>query len=189
MLIAGFMAMILPSAANAAVVYNLTFKDYGSTVEGTGVLTLNLAQVSDAYGLGYQSLAPLLVSIVTTDIHGHGAFNITPANLASGSAIQTAGTFDPPPGHIYTLTATQAGSGSSSVLFLDLYTNTWQIHSQNANGPTVDQGFLVVTGPSLLVVSSEVPLPAALPLFASGAGLAGFLLHRRRRRDLAPAGA
>lgn len=35
--------------------------------------------------------------------------------------------------------------------------------------------------------ASAVPLPAALPLFASGLGLIGFLAHRRKRKAPAPA--
>jgi hypothetical protein len=169
----------ISAPAKANVIYDLTFDNYGSTVEGSGVLTLNFSTVSQAYGLSYQSLAPLLVSITTTNIDGNGAFTIMPSNLASGSAIQTAATSDPPAGHIYTLTAQEAGSGSSAVLFLDLYTGTWQIHSSNDNGATVDQGDLLVTGPTL---ATSTPLPGALSVFSGGLGLVGFLLRRKKRK-------
>ncbi len=167
--------------ANANVVYNLTFKDYGNNVEGTGTLTLNFSTLAQDFNLN-QSLASILVSITTTDIDGHGIFSITPANLASGSQFQTGNA-----GQVYTLTAEQAGSGPSTLLFLDLFTNSWQLHNGNDNGPTADQGAFTITGPTFVAGGGEgtTPLPGALPLFATGLGALGLLRWRRKRKAAA----
>jgi hypothetical protein len=169
--------------ANANVVYNLTFKNYGNNVEGTGTLTLNFSTLAQDFNLN-QSLASILVSITTTDIDGHGIFSITPANLASGSQFQTGNA-----GQVYTLTAEQAGSGPSTLLFLDLFTNSWQLHNGNDNGPTADQGAFTITGPTFVAGGGEVttPLPAALPLFATGLGALGLVGLRRKRKAAAVA--
>jgi hypothetical protein len=175
-------ASVVCAPANANVVYNLTFKDFGSTVEGTGTLTLNFATLAQDFNQN-TTLNSILVAITTTDLHGHGVFSITPANLASGSQFQTGNV-----GQIFTLTAEQSGSGASSVLFLDLFTNSWQLHNGNDNGPTADQGAFTITGPTLQQGGNDngaTPLPAALPLFASGAGVLGFLGWRRKRKQAA----
>jgi hypothetical protein len=62
-------AAVCCSSANASVVYNLNFDNSaGTVVEGTGVLTLNLANVSDAYGLNTSNTS-IFTSVVTGDIH------------------------------------------------------------------------------------------------------------------------
>jgi hypothetical protein len=161
----------LAAPAQASVVYTLDFdSSNGATVEGTGTLTLNFSSLSQANNLN-ESLAGILGNLTTTSIDGSGPFTITPSNLASGSQFQTGNV-----GQIYTLTIAEAGSGSSSVLFLDLYTNTWQLHGGYDNGPTEANGKLVVSGPSV----SATPLPSALPLFASGLALLGYLFLRRK---------
>jgi hypothetical protein len=68
---------------------------------------------------------------------------------------------------------------TADILILDLYTNTWQIHGQYDS--TVDSGELLIAGPSLGNVSAT-PLPAALPLFASGLGALGLIARRRKRK-------
>ncbi len=173
--------VICCSPANANVVYNLTFKDFGTTVEGTGTLTLNFATLAQDFNQN-TSLNSILVSITTTDLHGHGIFSITPGNLASGSIFQTGSA-----GQIFTLTAEQAGSGASTVLFLDLFTSSWQLHNGNDNGPTADQGSFTIAGPTFVAGGGDTatPIPAALPLFASGGGLLGFLSWRKKRKQAA----
>ena len=181
-------ATVFCAPANASVIYNLTFDNAaGNVVEGTGVLTLNLATVSAAFGLNTSNTS-IFTSVVTNNIDGHGTFTLTPANI-SQFYIQTSLATDPPGGHIYTLTVAQTvppNNDAAGILILDLYTNTWQIHG--LNNSTVDQGMLLVTGPTLVTAGgnqSETPLPAALPLFASGAGVLGFLGWRRKRKQAA----
>ena len=146
MIAAGFSA---PASAN--VVYDITFDNYGSTVEGTGTLTLNFSTLAADYNVN-ESLASILVSINTSNLDGNGMFSITPTNLASGSQFQTGNA-----GQIYTFTAEQSGSGASTVLFLDLFTNSWQLHNGSDNGGTADQGSFTITGPFL---AAATPLPA-----------------------------
>lgn len=155
--------------AHANVVYTLDFDNSsGTTIEGTGTLTLDFSSLSQDYNLN-GSLAGILVSIATTDIDGDGSYTITPSNLASGSEFQTGAA-----GQIYTLTAEESGSGTD-VLFLDLYTGTWQLHSGNDNGSTTASGDLVIaSGPTL------TPLPDTLSLMLGGLGLLGYLSLRRR---------
>jgi hypothetical protein len=172
LLIAGLIAAGFSAPAKANVVYDITFDNYGSTVEGTGTLTLNFPTLAADEGVN-ESLAGILVSIATSNLDGNGMFMITPTNLASGSQFQT-GTL----GQIYTLTAQESGSGASSVLFLDLYTSSWQLHNGNDEGATADQGSFTITGPFL---AAATPLPATLPLFAGGLGFIGYLTKRRKR--------
>ncbi len=179
-------AAVFCAPANASVIYNLSFDNSaGNVLEGTGVLTLNLANVSDAYGLNTSNTS-IFTSVVTTDIDGHGTFTLTPANI-SQFYIQTSLPSDPPAGHIYTLTVAQTvppNNDAAGILILDLYTNTWQIHG--LNNSTVDSGKLLVNGPSLAQDGRDTatPIPAALPLFASGGGLLGFLSWRRKRKQV-----
>ena len=176
LLLGGLIAAGISVPASANVVYDLTFDNYGSTVEGTGTLTLNFSLLSQTYNLN-ESLAGILVNITTSNIDGNGSFTITPSNLASGSQLQTGNV-----GQIYTLTAGETepsgdGNGTADTLFLDLYTNTWQIHG--IYDSTVDQGDLLVAGPALV---SATPLPATLPLFAGGLGFVGYLMGRKKRK-------
>lgn len=174
-LCAGLLAVAFSAPAKADVVYTLDFDTYGGTLEGTGDLTLNFSSLSQADNLN-ESLSSILVNITTTNIDGNGTYTITPSNLASSSQFQTGSA-----GQIYTLTAgetepTGDQNGTADTLFLDLYTNTWQIHGKYDS--TVDQGKLVVNGPAL----SSTPLPASLPLFAGGLGFVGYLTRRRKRQ-------
>lgn len=171
-------ALFCCAPANASVVYNLTFFDFSNNQEGTGTLTLNFSALSQAFNYS-ASLAPVLTSITTGDLHGHGSFSITPANLNSGSFLNTGNV-----GQIFSLTATQAGSGASSVLFLDLFTNSWQLHNGGAFGATADQGAFSISAAQFVQggTAGATPLPAALPLFAGGLGAFGYLGWRRKRK-------
>jgi hypothetical protein len=165
--------------AKANVIYNITFFDNFSftTTQGTGVVELNFPTVAASFNYN-ASLAPVLVSITTSDLNNHGAFSITPANLNAGSQFQTGNV-----GQVFTLTATQAGSGALSVLFLDLFTNSWQLHGGGAFGPQIDDGAFRITGPTLA--------PAPVPGPVAGAGLPGLMIAgggllawwRRKRSD------
>jgi hypothetical protein len=173
LLVAGLVATGLSAPANASVVYSLTFDNYGTTVEGTGTLTLNLSTLASAYNLNTSSTS-VFTSVSTSNIDGNGTFFISPTNL-SGFSIDTGNV-----GQIYSLTVTETeptiDQTSGDVLFLDLYTNTWQIHGQYNS--TIDQGDLLIAGPSL----SSTPLPGSLPLFASSLGFVGYLLSRRKAK-------
>jgi hypothetical protein len=173
-------AIACASPASADVIYNLTFNKFvqgqGTVQVGSGALELNFSSLAATHNIGNPSgtsLAPFLVSITTTNLDGNGMFSITPANLLSGSLFQTGNI-----GQIFTLTAEQSGSGAQSVLFLDLFTNAWQLHNGSAGGGTADQGSFTIAGPTLVAT----PLPGALPLFASGGALLGLLGWRRKRK-------
>ena len=169
LLLAGLMAAELSAPAHANVVYTLDFK-FGSTDEGTGALTLNFNTVSQTFNIN-ESLSSILVSITTPNLDGEGIFTITPSDLNSGSNIDTGSI-----GQIFSLTAEQ--SGTSASLYLDLFTNSWQVHNACCGqGATAAQGTFTITGPAL----AATPLPAALPLFAGGLGFLGYLTRRRKR--------
>jgi hypothetical protein len=179
-----FLTMFVAGPVQASVIYDLTFDNSAGTVsEGTGVLTLNLATVADAYGLNTSSTS-IFTSLSTGNVDGNGTFLVTSSNL-SGFYINTSTTSSPPAGRIYTLTVTETeptiDQTSGDILFIDLYTNTWQVHGQYDS--TVDSGTLLVTGPSL--GTSATPIPATLPLFASCLGTFGLLLRRARRKRTA----
>ncbi len=181
-------AMGFCAPANASVFYNLTFENASGAVvvEGTGAINLNIATVSQASNFNSSSISTFN-SLNTTAIDGHPGFSLLPSDLQT-FVISTGAA-----GIINSLTlqenvpaSNNSGNPPTNILVLDLFTNTWQIHGQFNS--TVDQGRLVVTGPTLGLAGgnqSETPLPAALPLFASGAGVLGFLGWRRKRKQAA----
>jgi hypothetical protein len=182
-------ATVFCAPANASVFYNLTFENASGAVvvEGTGAINLNIATVAQASNFNSSSISTFL-SLTTTVINGHPAFSLLPADLQTFS-ISTGNV-----GQVFSLTVQENVPASNfgnpatatNILVLDLFTNTWQIHGQNNS--TVDQGRLVIAGPTLGLAGgnqSETPLPAALPLFASGAGVLGFLGWRRKRKQAA----
>jgi hypothetical protein len=128
-----------------------------------------------------------MLSLTTTIIHSLSAFSLSSADLQTFS-ISTGAT-----GNVNSLTVQQIVPASNfgnpatatNILVLDLFTNTWQIHGQN-NG-TVDQGRLAITGPTLGDAAIATPIPAALPLFASGLGGLALMAWRRKRKALAAA--
>lgn len=184
--------------ASASVIYDLTFdNDAGTVVEGAGVLTLNLASVADAYGLN-TSDPSIFTSVVTGDINGqggdsagHGGFTVTPANLASFYIQTSDNIYDLPLGKIYTLTVAETVPLSNtinpptSILILDLYTQTWQIHGQWDSW--LDGGKLIVSAPLLDAAPATAPLPAGLPLLATGLGALGLLVRHAKRRGFSAA--
>jgi hypothetical protein len=182
LLFAGLLAGGLSAPASANVVYNLTFYDdfTFATVQGTGTLTLNFSTLAQTHNVN-QSLSGILVSIAVPSLDGHGPFSITPANLNSGSFFGTGNV-----GQVFTFNATQAGSGVG-LLFLDLFTNSWQLQNGNAFGGDIDDGAFKISGPTLAAGgdAAATPSPAALPLFASGAGLLSFLGWRKKRKNAA----
>jgi hypothetical protein len=173
LIVAGLIAIGFSAPAKANVVYDLTFESQnGKTVEGTGTLTLNFSTLAADESFN-GTLVGILVSISTGDIDGNGSFSILPATLDTGSQFQTE-----PNGKIDTLTAEESGSGANTVLFLDVFSQSWELHEGNDDGHTSDKGKLVITGPDLV---SATPLPATLPLFAGGLGFVGYLTRRKKR--------
>jgi hypothetical protein len=61
-----------------------------------------------------------------------------------------------------------------------LFTLTSQRFEGTANDGYADNLSFIAQGPL-----GETPLPAALPLFATGLGVLGFVAHRRRRKQIA----
>ncbi len=180
-MLASMLAACVSGVAKADVIYTLNFKN-GSVSEGTGTLDLNLATLAAADGLN-QSLHSILVSITTTSIDGHGGFTITPADMVTNSQTSADWIQTGDVGQIYTLSAEEVGA--APILDVDLFTNTWQIHD-GTNGGTVDQGTLVVTGPTLAAAAVPGPVVGAgLPgLMLAGGGLLGWW-RRKRKADAA----
>ena len=166
LLVAAVAAFGFAAPAKADVIYTLAFDSSSNVLVGTGTLDLNVNSVSQAYNLN-ENLGNVLASITTTSLDGYSPFDITTANLASYSYISTGSI-----GQIYSLTAVETGPTNSIVL--DLYTNSFQIHG--VNNSTVASGSFTATGPSL----AAVPEPLTLSIF--GAGLAGAVAMRRRKK-------
>lgn len=78
----------------------------------------------------------------------------------------------------------QANFGSNLALILSNVTE-FQIRGEFISGPEVEG----LDNVRLLTASSATPLPAALPLFATGLGVMGFLAKRRKRKGAAPTAA
>jgi hypothetical protein len=179
LLVAGLIAAGFPGPASANVIYTLNFDSSGGTSLGSGTLTLDFGSVSQAYGIN-ENLLPILVSVTTPSLDGPGtSFDLLSGNLSSGS-IATDNVASGTPGLLNTLNVVETepscdSGGTCNTLFLDLYTNSWQIHDKYDG--TLISGSFTVEGPSL----AATPLPATLPLLAGGLGLFGFLSHRKKR--------
>jgi hypothetical protein len=183
-------ALICCAPANATVFYSLNFENASGAIvsEGTGTLGLNLTTLAQANNFNSSNISSFN-SLTTTVIHNQTSFSLLPADLLTFS-ISTGNV-----GQVFSLTVQEIVPASNfgnpatatSILVLDLFTNTWQIHGQNNS--TVDQGRLAITGPSLTGggTASATPLPAALPLFAGGAGVLGLFGWRRNKKAAAAA--
>jgi hypothetical protein len=169
--------------AKAAVVYELTFTDKNHAFIGTGEMVLNVDSLAEASNLGlWSGFGSVLTKITTPSLGGYGPFTITPANLSNNSQLQTGAQ-----GQVYTLSAPQSGSGGLTDVFLVLWTQTWQLHTEHYNGPQFLEGYFTISEPSLgnSAAPVETPLPAALPLFASALIGGGVVAWRRKRKQKA----
>jgi hypothetical protein len=170
-LIASIAAVGFAVPAKADILYDLNFENSSNVSIGTGVLDLNLSSLSQAYNLtSFSSFK----SLTTTSLDGQ-VIDITPTNLAGGS-IDTGSV-----GQIYSLTIQEDepptdANGTANILFLDIYTNDWQLHGTYNDTPY--SGPLLVSSPQ--DPPARVPEPLTLSLF--GTGLAGVAAIRRRRK-------
>ena len=159
--------------AKADVIYNLTLAG-----GGTAELVLNFSSLAAAENTNYTSIAPYFVSL-TANVDGQN-FAINAGNLADG-AIQTGSS-----GQFYTLTIeeTQPSGVPAGTDFLDIYTNTWQLHNTPYDA-TVASGGLTVGSPSLAVTvgSSSVvaPEPSSLAIMITGFCGLCFSIYRKQR--------
>ena len=170
--------------AKADVVYTLTFAG-----GGTGELDLDFSSIAAAESTNYTSIAPYFVSLTATNVGGQN-FVINGTNLADGY-IQTGSS-----GQLYTLTVeeTQPGGVAAGTDFLDIYTNSWQIHDTPYDA-TVASNSLTIGSPSQAVSASQVvtsslavrssatvaPEPSTLAMMISGFCGLCLLTYRKRR--------
>jgi hypothetical protein len=174
------------SPSKAAVLYELTFTDSKGGFIGTGEMVLNVDSIAQASNIGlWSGFGSVLTQITTPSLGGYGPFTITPDNLSNNSNLQTGAQ-----GQVYTLSAPQSGSGGMTDVFLVLWTQTWQLHTEHYNGPQILEGKFTISAPILGDAAAppmETPLPAALPLFASALVGGGLMTWRRKRKQKAEA--
>jgi len=170
----------LSVSAKANVVYNLTFAG-----GGTGSLILNIASITAAESLSYTSIAPYFVSLAADNVDGKN-FLITSNNLAGGFI--STGTI----GQLYTLTVeeTQPNGVPAGTSFLDIYTNSWQVHETPwddtlaTNNLTIGLPSTVTNAPAIAAntpaVVPNVPEPSTLAIVISGFCGLSFLARLKR---------
>ncbi|MBN8987266.1 MAG: PEP-CTERM sorting domain-containing protein [Rhizobiales bacterium] len=168
----------ISAPAQANILYTFGNFTGGAT---SGSLELNLPSLAAASNLS-GSIAPYLVALNFTE-NGQ-SFTITPANLASNSYINTGAAGSGGAGIIFTLTALQ--NFSAPTLTLEIFTNSWQVHS-GLNGPTIAQGSFSIGAP--VVIAAAVPEPSTWAMMILGFLGMALWAHRRRSRVSLPAAA
>ncbi|WP_325684189.1 PEP-CTERM sorting domain-containing protein [Rhodopila sp.] len=153
--------------AKADVIYDLSFGG-----GGTGQLVLNLDSLSAVQNISYTSIAPYFVSLTANNVNGEN-FLIDTSNLASGYLSSGAA------GQLYTLTVQQMPPTGvpAGTDYLDVYTNTWQIHATPYDS-TVASDSLTISAPRL--ATAAVPEPSAVAVMLAAVGGLGFLGYRKR---------
>jgi hypothetical protein len=162
-------ALAVPS--HASVLYTFGNLTGGAT---SGSLELNLSSLTAASNLN-GDISPYLIALNFTE-NGQ-SFTITPANLAAGSYINTGAAGSGGAGVIFTLTAEQNFSAPTPTL--EIFTNSWQVHS-GLNGATIAQGSFSIGAP--VVISAAVPEASTWVMMILGFAAVGYLAHRSRRR-------
>jgi hypothetical protein len=160
----------LSAPAHADVLYTFGNFTGGAT---SGSLELNLANPTAASNLS-GSIAPFLVQLKFTE-NGQ-SFTITPSNLAAGSAIGTDAAGSGGAGIIFTLTSEENFSAPTPTL--EIFTNSWQVHS-GLNGGTIAQGNFTIGAPA--IVASAVPEPSTWAMMILGFAGIGFMAYRRKQ--------
>jgi hypothetical protein len=173
LLIAIAMVVVGHAPAKADIIYEVTFAG-----GGTGGLILNANSLAAVDNISYTSIAPYFVSLTANNVDGL-SFLINASNLADGYI--STGTS----GQLYTLTIEEAQPSGvpAGTDFLDIYTNSWQIHDTPYDA-TVASDALTIGAPALLSPSSTaaaVPEPSTLAMMLAGFCGLGFLAWRKRR--------
>jgi hypothetical protein len=168
---AGLVLAGLSAPAQANVLYTFGNFSGGAT---SGSLELNLASLTAASNLS-GSIAPYLVALNFTE-NGQ-SFTITTANLAAGSSINTGAAGSGGAGVIFTLTSEQNFSAPTPTL--EIFTNSWQVHS-GLNGATLAQGSFSIGAP--VVIAAAVPETSTWAMLILGFAGVGFMAYRRRNQ-------
>jgi hypothetical protein len=153
--------------ARANIVYTFGNFSGGAT---SGSLTLNLPNLTAASNLS-GSIAPYLVNL--TFIENGQTFTITPLNLAANSLIGTNAAGSGGAGVINTLTVEQNFSQPTPTL--EIFTNSWQVHS-GLNGGTLASGSFSIGAP----VVTAVPEASTWAMMLLGFLGLGFVAYRRK---------
>jgi hypothetical protein len=137
----------------------------------------------------YLSYVPKSVDIGTFDTSPFAFPDASFTSVFNGSApavengrldfnLSTSFAYDPTQGSLM-LTVREFGLGNGNTLFLDVDKNLGVMNSRFSAFP-IDWNQGLVTGFNDVAVS-QTPLPAALPLFATGLGALGLVRWRRKR--------
>jgi hypothetical protein len=171
-------AAALVSAALSVPAHANVLYTFGNLTDGatSGSLELNLPSLAAASNLN-GNIAPYLVALKFTE-NGQ-SFTITPSNLAAGSVIQTAAAGTGGAGVIWTLTAEQNFSAPTPTL--EIFTNSWQVHS-GLDGTTIAQGSFSIGAP--VVIAAAVPEASTWVMMILGFAAVSYLAHRSRRRTV-----
>jgi hypothetical protein len=192
-------AMMGPRAANAASLVIDDASLEGSIIFSVGQFDRGVGFVLD----GTTILAPSLGNATATVSEGTAATG--PITHSFTGQFLTAGALSPPTSGV--IAFTEAGGGISDILTFN-YTGGGSFAVATLTGTFVSDlepgSLLVPVGATLVsegtpftfnntnitasaVSDAEVPLPAALPLFATGLGALGLLGWRRKRKAQAAA--
>lgn len=137
----------------------------------------------------YLSYVPKSVDIATFDTNFFAFPDASFTSVFNGDApaiensrldfnLSASFAYDPTKGNLM-LTVREFGLGNGNSLFLDIDKNLGATNSRFSAFPT-DWNQGLVTGFNDVAVS-QTPLPAALPLFATGLGALGLMRWRRKR--------
>jgi hypothetical protein len=186
-------ALVGSKEANADP-YVVTIEQVGANVIATGSGAIDLSGLSIQFSASTNSVGviPSVPQIITAqpgtssyDAYGFatgpttfGSGGYTPASSGSGDLVGVDGSYILVPVGYVSFASLSDGATFDNATFLTLgitpgtYTWTW--------GSGVDQNFTIDA-----IETVATPLPAALPLFATGLGALGLLGWRRKRKAAA----